>query len=124
MNKKQINALQIVIEYFYAWNNNNFQQAADYLADNISFEMPINSYKTKNDFINAVQFTKSISEITLLSQLGNHEEAVLIYNLEMKGIFPFQICEHFKVQNGKVVFIRHIHDTYQLREKGFDKGNS
>lgn len=116
--------ISIALKYFNAWCRNDFEKASSFLSDEITFEMPINSYATKAEFLQAVQFTASaVQEVILLTHLGNEEEAVLIYTLKLTGLAPLQICEHFKVRDGKITFIRHIHDTHELRNAGFDKNN-
>jgi hypothetical protein len=116
--------ISIALKYFNAWCSNDFEKASSFLSDEIAFEMPINSYATKAEFLQAVQFTVGAAqEIILLTHLGNEEEAVLIYTLKLTGFAPLQICEYFKVRDGKITFIRHIHDTYELRNAGFEKNN-
>lgn len=114
--------LSIALKYFNAWCRNDFEKASSFLSGEIAFEMPINSYASKAEFLQAVQFTVGAAqEIILLSHLGNEEEAVLIYTLKLTGLSPLQICEYFKVRDNKVTFIRHIHDTHELRNAGFEK---
>ena len=121
--KNNHSALAIVTAYHQCWTSKNYAQAATYLDDSIQFEMPIHEYQNKEEFMNAVKFTgNAASAITLLAELGNEEEAVLIYDFTFAPIGPMRIAEHFKTKNGKIVHIRHIHDTYGLRNAGF--GNS
>jgi limonene-1,2-epoxide hydrolase len=126
MNRKNTStALETVLEYFKAWNNKNFKEAANLLSDNIAFEMPINSYGNKNEFMQAVQFIASAStNIKIIAKFGDETEAVLLYDVTLAPIGNLRITEHFKVEKNKIVFIRHIHDTYELRKAGFNKGNS
>lgn len=125
MENNSTQALSVAVEYFNAWTGKDYEKAGSLLSDNISFEMPINSYKNKSEFMQAVQFTGSAaSNITLLAKFGNDNEVILLYALTLEPIGKLRIAEHFKVEKNKVVFIRHVHDTYELRKYGFDKGNS
>ena len=122
-NKKQ--PLTIALEYFKAWGSKEFDKAADCLSENISFEMPINSYTDKQAFVEAVKFTgAAASDIKLLAEFGNENEALLLYDMVLNLIGNMRIAEHFKISNGKITMIRHVHDTAQLRKAGFDKSNS
>lgn len=115
-------AKDLALGYFNAWHNKDFDKASGFLSDNISFEMPINAYNTKDAFLQAVAFTaNAASDVQLLASFGNGEEAVLLYVLTFQGVSPLTICEHFRVRDEKIVFIRHIHDTYKLRNAGFKK---
>lgn len=113
-------SLAIVQAYYRNWTNQNYDEAANLLDEKIQFEMPINTYENKNEFMQAVRFTgDNATNVHLLSELGNETEAVLIYDFNFADIGGMLIAEHFKVNNGKIVFIRHIHDTFQLRKAGF-----
>lgn len=115
-------SLGIVQAYYQNWTNKNYDEAANLLDENIKFEMPINNYKNKSLFMQAVKFTgDNATNIHLLTELGNDTEAILIYDFHFAPIGNIRIAEHFKTKNDKIVFIRHIHDTFQLRNAGFGK---
>lgn len=117
-------ALTTAVDYFNAWSSKDFAKASALLSDNISLEMPINSYNNKAEFMNAVQFTGSAAtNINLLAKFGNDNEAILLYDFTLP-MGTVRIAEHFKVEKNKIVFIRHVHDTYELRRAGFDKSSS
>ena len=115
-------SLAIVEAYYNYWTSKNYDEAANLLDENIQFEMPINTYESKRAFMQAVRFTGDhATNLHLLTELGNDTEAILIYDFNFSPIGIMRIAEHFKTKNGKIVFIRHIHDTFQLRNAGFGK---
>lgn len=115
-------AKDLALNYFNAWRHKDFEKASSFLSNDILFIMPINHYQTKDDFLQAVAFTANgVKDVQLLASFGNEDEAVLLYTLNFSGLSPFTLCEHFKLQDEKIVFIRHIHDTHELRNAGFDK---
>lgn len=114
--------MAIAKAYYDSWTNKEYDQADSLLDPKIQFEMPINHYDNKRDFMQAVRFTgDNATHIELLSIVGNETEAVLIYDFNFVAIGNIRIAEHFKINNEKIVFIRHIHDTFQLRNAGFGK---
>jgi hypothetical protein len=125
MKHQNISALEFVLNYFHAWSTKNFEEAASLLSEQISFEMPINAYKSKEAFMQAVQLTASASSaINLISSFENTDEALLLYSFNLAPLGKITIAEHFKIEKGKINFIRHVHDTYPLRQTGFDKANT
>lgn len=108
-------ALSVALAYHRAWTGGSFEEAAGYLADNLTVEVPINSYSTKASFIQAVRFTRGMaSGIEVLSELGGGGEALVLYDM----VLPFglmRVAEHFSVSNGRIDRIRQIHDTHALR---------
>lgn len=106
----------IALAYFNAWTTGKIAKAADYLATDITFEMPINEYHTKEAFMNAVAFTaQHATDIKMQTSFGNEHEAILLYEFVFAPIGKLVIAEHFKVQDNKINFIRHVHDTHALR---------
>lgn len=118
--EKAFSPLAIALQYYEAWTNKNFDKAADCLSDNVVFETPVNSYASKEEFMKAVAFTAgSVSKTNLLAQFGNENEALLLYDMELNPLGNLRIAEYFKVENNKVIMIRHVHDTFELRKVGF-----
>lgn len=115
-------SLAIVQAYYCNWTSRNYEEAANLLDENIKFEMPINAYESKSAFMQAVKFTgDNATNIHMLTELGNENEVILIYEFDFAPIGNMRIAEHFKINSGKIVFIRHIHDTFHLRNAGFAK---
>jgi|SRR5215831_8912356 len=115
-------ALKTVRDYFNAWNSNNFEKAASCLSEHIVIETPINSYSTKNQFMEAVKFTaEAVSSLQLLAEFGNKDEAILLYDMTLSPIGSLRIAEYFKVEDEKITMIRHIHDTAEMRKAGFER---
>ena len=114
------NPLAIALDYFGAWTGGNIDSAASLIADDATFDMPINEYPDKRSFVQAVEFTaSSTSDVRLLAQFGNEQDALLIYDMRMAPIGELRIAEQFRVRDGKIRMIRHIHDTEKLRRAGF-----
>ncbi len=108
--------MAIALAYFNAWTTGDIAKAGEYLTNDITFEMPINEYHTKEAFMHAVAFTaQHASGIKMLASLGNEHEAILLYEFVFAPVGQLIIAEHFKVKDNKINFIRHVHDTHALR---------
>jgi len=119
-----IDALTVARGYHDAWTSKNFELASDLLSEDLKIEVPINSYKTKQEFLEAVKFTcQAVTGINILSELSNKDEAILLYDMQIPSMGNLRIVEHFTITNGKIVQIRHIHDTAPFREAGFKPNN-
>lgn len=109
--------LSIVLEYYSNWTNKDFLAASNLVSEDVKFEMPINRYETKAKYMEAVAFTAiNASSFCLLSSFGDEQEAILLYEFNFGPIENFRIVEHFVVKDGRIVLIRHIHDTYLIRK--------
>jgi ketosteroid isomerase-like protein len=112
--------LEVVREYHEAWSNGQFAQAANLLSERLAVEVPINDYPDAGSFAAALASFGSIARgVDLISELATGDEAMLLYDMDVDGVGPMRVAEHFTVRGGKIVRIRQIHDTAALRAAGF-----
>jgi uncharacterized protein YndB with AHSA1/START domain/ketosteroid isomerase-like protein len=114
-------ALSTARAYHDAWSGGDFDRATSLLDDDITVEVPINEYPTKNSFADAVAGFGSLTRrVELLSEMGAGNEAMLLYDMEVEGIGDLRVAEHFTVRDGSIARIRQIHDTEPVRH-GYSK---
>jgi hypothetical protein len=112
--------LSVVRAYHRGWTTKNFDESVRLLAHDLTVEVPINDYPTKESFAKAVVAFGSIAErVAPLAELARGDEAMLLYDVEIAGIGTLRIAEHFTVANGVITRIRQIHDTAGIRAAGF-----
>lgn len=111
-------ALAVARGYHDAWQRRDYQAAWQLLSEDLTVEVPVNSYDSKAAFAEAAQRTREMAAaVTPLAEFGNDAEAVLIYDLTLP-IGDLRIAEYFRVSGGRVTRITHIHDTAALRAAG------
>lgn len=109
----------IVRRYHEGWSNRRFDDAIALLADDLCVEVPVNDFPTRESFARAlVTFGGMVEHVELLSDLAGDHEAMLLYDLTVKGLGRMRIVEHFTVKNGRIVRLRQIHDTVAIRVAG------
>ena len=109
-------ALAVARRYHDAWSNGRYDHIRSLLADGLLVETPINSYPTADLFVAAVvSFASSCDGVTLLADFGDADEAMLLYDMTVRGLGPFRVAEHFHVVGGKITLIRQVHDTFAVR---------
>ena len=114
-------ALSVARAYHRAWSTRDLEHVGEHLADELRVEVPINSYASKADFLEAVLRTaRMTSGVRLLAELGDSEQAMLLYDMTLP-IGDLRVAEHFTVHDGKIRTIRQIHDTAGLRAAGFER---
>jgi ketosteroid isomerase-like protein len=106
----------IVRAYHEAWTRHDFEQAAVLLAPALQIEVPINDYPSKDSFVRALAaFGSQVTRVEVLSELSAGDEAMLLYDMEVEGLGPMRIVEHFTIADGKIARLRQIHDTAAFR---------
>jgi len=112
-------ALQTARAYHDAWTARDFARATGLLAGDLTVEVPINDYPTRDSFADALSgFGAMVEQTRLLSALGNDSEATLIYDMDVTGLGTIRVAEHFTVHDGKIDRLRQIHDTTIIRQAG------
>jgi len=113
-------ALTVARAYHRAWTGGDFDEASRYLAEGLETDVPINTYRSKAEWLQAVQGTgQATSSVRLLAEFGTRDEALLLYDMRLDPIGDLRVAEHFVVADGRIVKIRHVHDTAALRAAGF-----
>lgn len=114
------NALAVACAYHENWTSGRFDDAAGLLAPELKVEVPINEYPTRESFAEALaSFGAMATRVTLLSELGHAEEAMLLFDMDVQGLGPLRVAEHFTVADRHITRLRQIHDTAALRAAGF-----
>jgi len=115
-------ALTVARAYHRAWTGSDFELAASYLADDLETDVPINTYRSKAEWLEAVRGTRQLtSGVSVLAELGDDDEAILLYDMALDRIGELRVVEHFAVAGGRITRIRHVHDTAALRAAGFGR---
>ena len=108
--------LAVVRAYHAGWSNGRFTEAFAALSEELKIEVPINEYPTKASFAEAVsRFAGAVSAVKLLTELANDHDAMLLYDMDVRGLGLLRVAEHFTVEEGKITRIRQIHDTAAIR---------
>ena len=114
------NALAVARAYHESWTSGRFEDAAGLLAPELQVEVPINQYPTRESFAEALaSFGAMATRVTLLSELGQTDEAMLLYDMDVEVLGRLRVAEHFTVADRHITRLRQIHDTATLRAAGF-----
>lgn len=111
-------ALDAARAYHDARQRRDYEAAWQLLGDDLIVDVPVNSYDSKTAFAAAAQRTREMAAaVRPLAEFGNDGEAVLLYDMTLP-IGDLRIAEYFRVHQGRITQITHIHDTAALRAAG------
>lgn len=112
-------ALEVARDYHRAWTRGDLDTAAGYIAADLATDVPLATYADATDYLAGLaRFVQLVGNVELLAELGNSDEAILLYDIHMNSLGTLRVAEHFTVTNNRITHIRHVHDTYALREAG------
>ena len=108
--------LNLVRRYHDGWTSRSYGQAIELLAPTVRIEVPINDYPSVESFAVALRrFGDLVSNVELLCEMAAGDEAMLLYDMEVKGLGTMRVVEHFTVADGRILRLRQIHDTAAVR---------
>jgi len=112
----------VVKAYHDHWTSGRYREAVALLAEDLKVEVPINSYPDRLSFAGALEgFGSMVEHVDLLGEFSAAGDAMLLYDMEVRGIGTMRIAEHFTVADGKIARLRQIHDTAPIRQAGLAK---
>ena len=115
----------VVRAYHDAWTSKNFEQAAMHLAPDLETDVPINTYATAEEFVEALSwFGQLVLSVDLLAEFARGDQAMLLYDVVTDPFGRLRVAEHFTVAGGRITRIRHVHDTAALRAAGLGEDDS
>lgn len=109
----------VVRVYHEAWFSGRVDDAVACLAPDLTVEVPVNTYPTRESFGEALRgFSPMVRHITMLAEFVEGNEAMLLYDLEISGLGSLRVAEHFTLSQGRITRIRQVHDTVAVRAAG------
>ena len=109
----------VVEAYHNGWTSKQFDDSIQLLAPDLHVEVPINDYPNRESFAQAlVAFGGMVDRVELLARFAQGDEAMLLYDMEVRGVGTMRVAEHFTVRAGKIARLRQIHDTAAVRAAG------
>lgn len=109
----------IARRYHDAWSSGRIDDAVALLDEALRVEVPVNDYPTRASFAEALaSFGAMVEKVEMLSELAGAGEAILLYDMTVRGLGSLRVAEHFAVRDGRIVLLRQIHDTATIRAAG------
>ena len=109
----------VVQAYHRGWTSKRFDESIRLLAPELRVEVPINDYPTRESFAQALaSFGSMVDRVKLLADFAEGEEAMLLYDMDVRGLGTMRVAEHFTVKGGRIARLRQIHDTAAVRAAG------
>lgn len=112
---------EVVRTYFDAWTRKDFGAAWALLDDSLVVENPLTDYEDSATFKPSLAGLGSlVTAVNLAAAMSDLNEAMLLYDLQIKGLGSLRVFEHFTVAEGKINHIRQVFDTVEVRAAGLD----
>lgn len=107
----------IVKGYYHAWTSGNLELARFFLADQLDFQGSIDTFKTADNFMDALsEFHRMLKGVRLLKEFYSSGGAMLLYDcITDSSAGTIRTAEYFGVSDRKIFEIRLVFDATLLR---------
>ena len=104
-------ALQTALTYHQAWTSHDFDEAMNYIADDIICQAPAGTIEGAEAFRGFMgPFTEILTASKLIAAFGDDEKAVVMYDTDTVPVRDAPGAECLTVRNGKITHMRIIFD--------------
>ena len=99
-------ARETVEQYFKLWSQKDYPGSRAYLAGDLYFQGPFDTFRRADDLIQAVSRLGSIvKEIRTRTILADDQNVCVVYDMVTTQIGTVPIAEVFEVESGKITSI-------------------
>lgn len=104
--------------YHESWTTGDLSQARSYLADDLDFQGPIDTFESADQYIPALAgFAGMLTRAELLQEFYGVDKAALLYDCVTESpAGTIRTAEFFHFQAGKIARIRLVFDATELRK--------
>jgi hypothetical protein len=111
--------------FTHAWASQDMHAAADYLADDVTFDGPSGNSVGKQAYIEALaKFAQAVTGVTILAAFGDDSLALIMYDLATGPFGTLTSAELLTFREGKIAADKLTFDTFPIRGAGAGTGAS
>jgi ketosteroid isomerase-like protein len=110
------NPSEIAAAFIEAFGRRDIETVGTLIADDIVFESPRLRLVGAEAFLETVgQFAQLVDKIINISVLGDHERAMIMYEMQTGPFGTVRAVDHLAIRDGKIVSDVLVFDTYDMR---------
>lgn len=107
----------IAVAFIEAFGRNDMTTLASYLAEDVKFESPMADLSGAGAVTEAIgQFAQTVSAVQIITSVGDHERAVIMYDMETGPFGRLRAAEHLVIRDGKIASDQLVFDTHEVRK--------
>ncbi|HEX5506320.1 MAG TPA: nuclear transport factor 2 family protein [Thermomicrobiales bacterium] len=100
-----------------AWASHDLDAAAAYVADDVTFDGPMNHLRGKAAYLEALGgFAEVVTGVEIIAAIGDDTQALIMYDLATAPFGTLTSAELLTFRDGKIRADRLIFDTHLMRQ--------
>lgn len=111
------NPAEIAVAFIEAFARKDIDTLSGYFAADVVFESPKVQLAGAEAVTEAMgQFAQAVLGIEIIAALGDHERAIIMYDMKTGPFGTLRAADHFVIKDGKIVSDQLVFDTHELRK--------
>ena len=108
----------VVRKYHDSWTQRDMSTPRSFLADDLDFQGPIDTFTRADEFIATLTgFAQILTRVDLLQEFYTDDAAALLYDCVTNSpAGTIRTAEFFRLRDGKIATIRLVFDATTLRQ--------
>jgi len=114
--EKPGSALKVALAYYEAWTRKDFEQAMNYISDDVVCEAPagrIEGVDAYRAFMGP--FLQNLKDAQLIAAFGDDQKAMVMYDTETVPVKSAPGAECVTVKDGKITRSRFVFDRWPFQ---------
>jgi hypothetical protein len=109
--------VDIAVAFTEAWGRGDMAAAAQYVADDVTFEGPLTQLAGADAYLEALgQFAQAVSEVSIIAALGDDAQALIMYDMVTGPFGTLRAAERLEIRDGKIATDTLVFDSHEVRK--------
>jgi len=110
--------LTLVHAYNDAWIRRDMATAASYVAEDVTFDGPIQHLRSREEFIQALaRFAERVTgPMHVIAEFADDEHVLMLYDIPTAPFGRVRSCDYFVIKDGKIQANKLLFDASPFRQ--------
>lgn len=111
--------LDVALAFTKAWTSHDLDRAAQYLADEVIFDGPLQQSTGKTPYLEGLKkLSEAVERVEILAAFGDDEKALLMYDLYTGPFGKLTCAKCLEIREGRIERDTLAFDSYRVRNPG------
>lgn len=114
--------VDVAVAFTEAWTRHDFDTAARYLADDVTFDGPLGQARGRADYLAGLRgLAESVTGVRIVAAFGDEKQALIMYELLTEPYGPLLCAKQLVVTDRRIDADRLTFDSHLIRTANADR---
>jgi limonene-1,2-epoxide hydrolase len=112
----------VAVAFTEAWTRHDFETAARYVADEVTFDGPLGHTRGAADYLAGLRgLAQAVTGVRIVAVFGDDKQALIMYELQTEPYGPLLCAKQLTVTDGKITTDLLTFDSHLIRRTTPDR---